>query len=161
MFVEDRVACIKKAKLNHIVVRYIFAKSLYAVLMDTDFSNYMEQNLGENKNMNAEDVLLCAIASVVMNRFVFESNVVGKYVDMVQILTDEALFDCWKNLKRMDAIDTKDMKFRKCLGVAQNALIGNLDDMAGGAKSFKKLDGKNSYEKFLRPLFSFCGYGFY
>ena len=135
MIVEDREKFIKNAKLNHIIVRYIFAKSLYAVLMATDFSG--AKNTGQNgKNCAngagfadgrvcagagadvAEDVLLEALASVVMNRFVFESVVMNKYSDMVQILTDKSVFDCWRDLRRMDAIDTKSAKFRKCLGVA-------------------------------------------
>lgn len=173
MIVEDREKFIKEAKLNHIIVRYIFAKSLYAVWMATDFSrvkNFSHDKVlvggkDKDKNKNGEslfdDVLLETVASVVMNRFVFESIVMNKYSDIVQILTDESVFDCWRNLKYMDAIDTKDVKFRKCLDVAKSALCGDLVDVVNGAKSFHKTGTSNIYGKLLKPIASFAGYDFY
>ena len=81
MIVENREKFIKQLKLSSNVIKFIFAKSLFS--------------LGEM----VSEKLLFAVASVVMNRFVYEAEISDTQPDIIKILTSTSLFPEWKNTK--------------------------------------------------------------
>ena len=143
MIVENREKFIKRLKLSSNVIKFIFAKSLFS--------------LGEM----VSEKLLFAVASVVMNRFVYEAEISDTQPDIIKILTSSSLFPEWKNTKYMDGIDVSSNRFKKCFGVGVLALSGKLKDSARQSIAFMKKGKSSLWADGLLPCLVIDDYAFY
>ena len=120
-FIENRNNQIRKMKLDNNFNKLVFAKTIFKVV-------------GENQNIE----LLKAVATVVMNRFLYEYEIDDE-MTFVKCITNVDLFPCWKNLKSMDEIDLQNCFFKKCFSLALKMLNGKVEDNTLSSIKFKKV----------------------
>ena len=140
MIIETKENFIKKLKLNSNINRFIFAKTLFAI-----------------SKMPSEKFLIL-VANTIMNRFVYESELCDGTVDIVNVLTS---FDCWKNLKVMDEIDTTNNCFKKCLKISGDVLSGKLDKRFSLVLYFHKKSESHLLTNKIKPKFVVDDFSFF
>ena len=140
MIIETKENFIKKLKLNSNINRFIFAKTLFAMVL------------------NPSEKFLVMLANTVMNRFVYESEICDGVSNIVDILTS---FDCWKNLKFMDEIDVSSPCFQTCLKIASDVLSGKLDEKFSSVLFFHKKSENHLLTNKIKPKFVENGFSFF
>ncbi len=121
----------KVKKLNSNIYKIIFAKSLFGM------------------SREGEERLVRAMATVVVNRIDFESDIDEQNFNVVNVLTDTELFPCWKNIKFMETIDFSLEWFKKCLCIVNDVIAGKNKNL--------KLQNLISFHKVDRRPFGFIG----
>ncbi|MBD5398887.1 hypothetical protein HDR60_05300 [bacterium] len=140
-FVDDRNKFIKKSKLNNSMNKLILAKTLFKIA-------------------GSDELLLNAVANVILNRFLYEYEIDNE-ITFIKCITDISFLPCWKDLKSMDNICIDNSVFKKCFNFAGFVLSGKLKDDTFSSIRFHRVGEFPSWAIGLKYIKDVSGYLFY